>query len=81
MIRGGSAAILSFAMTHSFLDIPFRHPPPRSRGRAVVAWLAFAALVGNVLLPAEIKLVTWSLVLGVALLGLLVWVSNAFFAP
>jgi len=33
------------------------------------------------LLPAEVKLVTWSLVLGVALLGLLVWVSNVFFAP
>ena len=33
------------------------------------------------LLPAEVKLVTWSLVLGVVLLGLLVWVSNAFFAP
>jgi len=33
------------------------------------------------LLPAEVKLVTWSLVLGVVLLGLLVWVSDAFFAP
>ena len=32
-------------------------------------------------IPAEVKLITWSLVLGVALLGLLVWVSNAFFAP
>ena len=31
-------------------------------------------------LPAERKLVTWSLVLGVVLLGLLVWLSNAFFA-
>ena len=33
------------------------------------------------LLPAEVKLVTWSLVLGVVLLGLLLWVSNAFFGP
>ena len=32
-------------------------------------------------LPAERKLVTWSLVLGVLLLGLLVWISDAFFAP
>jgi len=32
-------------------------------------------------LPAETKLVTWSLALGVVLLGLLVWVSNTFFAP
>jgi len=32
-------------------------------------------------LPAETKLVTWSLVLGVVLLGVLVWVSNTFFAP
>ena len=32
------------------------------------------------LLPAEVKLITWSLVLGVVLLGLLVWVSDAFFA-
>ena len=32
-------------------------------------------------LPAEVKLVTWSLVLGVVLLGVLVWVSDAFFAP
>ena len=31
------------------------------------------------LLPAEVKLITWSLVLGIALLGLLVWVSEAFF--
>ena len=33
------------------------------------------------LLRAEVKLIAWSLVLGVALLGLLVWVSYAFFAP
>jgi len=32
------------------------------------------------LLPAEVKLIAWSLVLGVALLGLLIWVSDAFFA-
>ena len=32
-------------------------------------------------LPAERKLVVWSLVLGIVLLGLLVWASNEFFAP
>jgi hypothetical protein len=32
-------------------------------------------------LPAEVKLVGWSLALGVVLLGLLVWVSDVFFAP
>jgi hypothetical protein len=32
-------------------------------------------------LPVERKLVTWSLVLGVVLLGVLVWVSDAFFRP
>ena len=30
-------------------------------------------------LPVEKKLVTWSLILGVVLLGLLVWVSYTFF--
>jgi len=32
-------------------------------------------------LLAETRLVVWSLVLGVVLLGVLVWVSEAFFAP
>ena len=32
-------------------------------------------------LPAETKLVAWSLDLGVVLLGVLVWVSDVFFAP
>jgi hypothetical protein len=31
------------------------------------------------LLPAEIKLIAWSLGLGMALLGVLVWVSRTFF--
>ena len=48
--------MLLFAMTHSFLDTPSRHPPPRRRGRAVVAWLALAALLGNVLLPAGLSI-------------------------
>ena len=30
-------------------------------------------------LPVEAKLVTWSLILGVGLLVLLVWISHAFF--
>ena len=31
------------------------------------------------LLPVEKKLIAWSLALGVALLGLLIWISNTFF--
>jgi hypothetical protein len=31
------------------------------------------------LLPVEKKLVTWSILLGVALLGILIWVSYTFF--
>ncbi len=31
------------------------------------------------LLPIEKKLITWSLILGVVLLGVLVWVSYTFF--
>jgi hypothetical protein len=33
------------------------------------------------LLPVEKQLIAWSLLLGVALLGLLVWVSNRYFPP
>ena len=31
------------------------------------------------LLPVEKKLIAWSLILGVALLGLLIWISTTFF--
>ena len=31
------------------------------------------------LLPVEKKLIAWSLILGLVLLGLLVWVSRTFF--
>ena len=31
------------------------------------------------LLPIEKKLITWSIVLGVALIAILVWVSDTFF--
>jgi hypothetical protein len=31
------------------------------------------------LLPVEKKLIGWSLALGTALLGLLIWISNKFF--
>jgi len=31
------------------------------------------------LLPIEKKLIAWSLIVGVVLLGILVWVSHAFF--
>ncbi|MFN3739668.1 MAG: hypothetical protein ACK4TF_03210 [Thermodesulfovibrionales bacterium] len=33
------------------------------------------------LLPVEKKLITWSIVLGVILLFILVWVSYTFFPP
>ena len=33
------------------------------------------------LLPVEKKLVAWSLILGVGLTALLVWVSHTFFRP
>jgi hypothetical protein len=32
------------------------------------------------LLPIEKRLITWSLLLGIGLLGLLIWVSGKFFA-
>jgi hypothetical protein len=32
------------------------------------------------LLPIEKRLITWSLLLGIGLLGLLIWVSGTFFA-
>ncbi|MDD5425563.1 MAG: hypothetical protein PHN52_03635 [candidate division Zixibacteria bacterium] len=31
------------------------------------------------LLPIEKKLITWSIVLGIVLIGILVWVSHTFF--
>jgi hypothetical protein len=31
------------------------------------------------LLPVEKRLITWSLLLGVGLLGLLIWISGKFF--
>jgi hypothetical protein len=32
------------------------------------------------LLPVEKKLIAWSLILGIVLLGLLFWISSTFFA-
>ena len=32
------------------------------------------------LLPVEKKLIAWSLILGLALLGLLLWISSTFFS-
>jgi len=31
------------------------------------------------LAPVEIKLISWSLILGAALLGILIWISYTFF--
>jgi hypothetical protein len=39
-----------------------------------------AKLPSEPLLPVEKKLIAWSLALGIALLGLLMWVSYTFFA-
>jgi len=38
-----------------------------------------AAQPDEPLLPIEKKLIAWSLILGIALLGLLVWLSNTLF--
>jgi hypothetical protein len=38
-----------------------------------------AAIPYEPLLPIEKKLIAWSLILGIALLGLLVWLSNTLF--
>jgi hypothetical protein len=49
--------------------------------RAVATGLAeeMAAQPEEPLLPIEKKLIAGSLILGVALLGLLIWLSNTFF--
>jgi hypothetical protein len=33
------------------------------------------------ILPVEKKLIAWSLILGVVLLGVLIWISYTFFPP
>jgi len=38
-----------------------------------------ATASGEPLLPAEVKLIVWSLVFGAVALAALVWVSNTFF--
>jgi hypothetical protein len=38
-----------------------------------------ATASGEPLLPAEVKLIVWSLVFGAVALAALIWVSNAFF--
>ena len=54
------------------------YPPPVTIGKQVADELA--KIPYEPFLPVEAKLVTWSLILGVGLLALLVWVSNTFFA-
>ncbi len=54
------------------------YPPPVTTGKQVADELA--KIPYEPFLPVEAKLVTWSLVLGVGLLAILVWVSNTFFA-
>jgi hypothetical protein len=54
------------------------YPPPVTTGKQVADEMA--KIPFEPFLPVEAKLVTWSLVLGVGLLAILVWVSNTFFA-
>ena len=55
------------------------YPPPVTTGKQVAGRDGEDSLSSRSL-PVEAKLVTWSLILGVGLLAILVWVSNTFFA-
>ncbi len=57
---------------------PVTAPPAATIGKQVAEELAKTPY--EPFLPVEAKLVTWSLILGVGLLALLVWASNTFFA-
>jgi len=63
---------------------PMAKPPPvlRAVPRPTEGKVAeeLAKIPYEPFLPVEAHLVTWSLVLGAVLLGVLVWVSYAFFA-
>jgi hypothetical protein len=50
-------------------------PPPPATLTEEMAKIPYEPL-----LPVEKKLIAWSLVLGIALLAVLVWISSTFFA-
>jgi hypothetical protein len=50
-------------------------PPPEGNLAEELARIPYEPL-----LPVEKKLIAWSLILGVALLALLFWISSTFFA-
>jgi hypothetical protein len=52
---------------------------PSARAEEVKVAEEMAAQPDEPLLPIEKKLIAGSLILGVALLGLLIWLSNTFF--
>ena len=52
---------------------------PSTRAEEVKLAEEMAAQPDEPLLPIEKKLIAGSLILGVALLGLLIWLSNTFF--
>jgi hypothetical protein len=54
---------------------PSQSPPPDASLADEMARIPYEPL-----LPVEKKLIAWSLVLGIALLGLLFWISSTFFA-
>jgi hypothetical protein len=55
--RRGQNAGLVDRMTHSPLDDPDRLAPLYGRRRARATWLAFLALLGNILLPAALSII------------------------
>jgi hypothetical protein len=63
--------------TPETIGIPRVTPPPFADEAKLAEELAKIPL--EPFLPVEAKLVTWSLVLGVGLLGILVWISYTFF--
>jgi len=52
-------------------------PSPRPEGNLADE---LARIPYEPLLPIEKKLIAWSLILGIALLGLLFWISASYFA-
>jgi hypothetical protein len=58
------------------MTAPNPEPAPGEESRIAQE---MAAIPDEPLLPVERKLIAWSLILGVALLGLLVWLSSTLF--
>jgi len=56
-------------------------PKPRDNTEDRDLAREMAAIPYEPLLPIEKKLIAWSLVLGVALLGVLWWITQVWFSP